>query len=44
MHINHTFRRYFQHAHFIPIIVWEREAHINWPMVTCQGSTLSELP
>ena len=24
--------------------VWEREAHINWSMVTCQGSTRSELP
>ena len=24
--------------------VWEREANINWSMVTCQGSTRSELP
>ena len=24
--------------------VWEREAHINWSMMTCQGSTRSELP
>ena len=24
--------------------VWEREAHINWSMATCQGSTRSELP
>ena len=24
--------------------MWEREANINWPMVTCQGSTRSELP
>ena len=24
--------------------IWEREAHINWSMVTCQGSTRSELP
>ena len=24
--------------------VWEREANINWPMMTCQGSTRSELP
>ena len=24
--------------------VWEREAHINWSMVTCQGRTRSELP
>ena len=24
--------------------LWEREAHINWSMVTCQGSTRSELP
>ena len=24
--------------------VWEREAHINWSMVTGQGSTRSELP
>ena len=24
--------------------VWEREAHMNWSMVTCQGSTRSELP
>ena len=24
--------------------VWEREAHINWSMKTCQGSTRSELP
>ena len=22
---------------------WEREAHINWSIVTCQGSTRSEL-
>ena len=25
-------------------IMWEREAHINWSMVTCLGSTRSELP
>ena len=38
-------RRYFQHAHFIPIVgVGEREANINWSMVNCQGSTRSELP
>ena len=24
--------------------VWEREVHINWSMVTCHGSTHSELP
>ena len=24
--------------------VWEREAHINWSMVICRGSTGSELP
>ena len=24
--------------------VWERKAHINWSMVTCQGSTRSEVP
>ena len=24
--------------------VWEREAHINWSMMTCQGSTRLELP
>ena len=24
--------------------VWEREAHINWSMMTCQGCTRSELP
>ena len=24
--------------------VWEREANVNWSMVTCQGSTRSELP
>ena len=24
--------------------VWEREANIYWSMVTCQGSTRSELP
>ena len=24
--------------------VWEREAHFNWSMVTCQGSTRLELP
>ena len=24
--------------------VWEREAHINWSMVTCQDSTRLELP
>ena len=34
----------FQHAHFIPIIVYnggcgKREAHIDWSMVTCKGST-----
>ena len=23
--------------------VWETEAHINWPAVTCQGSAHSEL-
>ena len=33
-----------QHAHFIPMWVWEREAHISWAMVTCQGRTRSELP
>ena len=36
------YRRYFQHAHFM--WMWEREAYINWSMVTCQGSTRSELP
>ena len=37
--------RYFQHAHFIPIVgVGKREAHINWSMVTCQGSTRLEMP
>ena len=24
--------------------VWQREAHINWSMLTCQGSTRLELP
>ena len=24
--------------------VWEKEAHVNWSMVTCQGSTRSALP
>ena len=24
--------------------MWEREAHISWSMVTCQGSTRLELP
>ena len=24
--------------------VWEREAHINWSVVTCQGSTCLKLP
>ena len=24
--------------------VWESEAHINWSMVTCEGSTRLELP
>ena len=24
--------------------VWARKAHIKWSMVTCQGSTLLELP
>ena len=28
--------RYFQHAHFIPKVVWEREVHINWSMVTAR--------
>ena len=36
--------RYFQYAHSIPIVVLEREMHINWFMVTCQGSTRLELP
>ena len=25
-------------------LVWEREAHINWFMLTCQGSTRLKLP
>ena len=29
---------------FMAAWVWEREAHINWYMVICQGSTRSELP
>ena len=42
----YTHCRSFLHAHFIPIVswVWEREANINWSMVTFQGSTRSELP
>ena len=34
-------RRYFQHAITTSYHqwVWEREAHTNWSMVTCQGST-----
>ena len=28
-----------------PYCVWERKAaHINWSMVTCQGSTRSKIP
>ena len=40
--INGTYtRRYFQHSTTTSYQqwVWEREAHINWSMVTCQGST-----
>ena len=32
------------HAHFITnniVWVWERDANINWSMVSCQGSTVS---
>ena len=37
--------RYFQYAHSIPIVgVGKSEANINWSMMTCQGSTRSELP
>ena len=39
-----SYIRYFQDAHFIPKVGVEREVHINWSMVTCQGSTRSELP
>ena len=32
-----TFASFHQRAHFIPIVgCGEREAHINWPMVTCK--------
>ena len=31
-------RRYFEYAHFIPIVgVGKRGAYINWSMVTCQS-------
>ena len=38
--------QYFQHAITTSYQewVWEKEAYINWSMVTCQGSTRSELP
>ena len=26
------------------VTLWEREANMNWSMVTCQGSTRSDLP
>ena len=34
------------HAHFIPILIVGvgNGAHINWSVVTCQGSTRLELP
>ena len=45
VHCCAVYRRYFQHAHFIPIVgVGKRKANINWSIVTCQGSTRSELP
>ena len=34
----------FQDAHFIPIVAVGQRGEINWSMVTCQGSTRSELP
>ena len=37
-------RRYYQDAHFIPIVAVGQRGEINWSMVTCQGSTRSELP
>ena len=37
-------RRYFQHAHFIPIVGVGKRGEYDWSMVTCQGSTPSELP
>ena len=36
--------RYFQHAHFIPIVVVGKRGEYLLSMVTCQGSTRSELP
>ena len=35
--------RYFQHAHFIPLVNVGKKAQMNGSMVTCQGSTRSEL-
>ena len=40
LELQYSTRRYFQLVHFIPIVgVGKRQAHINWAMVTCQGST-----
>ena len=36
--------RYFQHAHFIPIVGVGKRGEYNWSMVTCQSSTRLELP
>ena len=41
--------RYYRHLSIcMPTLyqqwAWERDAHINWSMVTCQGNTRSELP
>ena len=40
----HQVVRYFQHAHFIPIVGVKREWHINWSMVMQRQHPLLELP
>ena len=40
-----TFVLVLKHGHFIPVSgCGKREVHINWSMVTCEGSTRFELP
>ena len=34
----------YQHAHFIPMVAVGKRGILNWSMLTCQGSTRSELP
>ena len=41
LHTRHTFNWVHVHSCTVHCCI---EAHINWSMVTCQGSTRSELP